>query len=152
MSRIRLTIRNAGGISWSRDCKEPKAATSADGHRGGDTLENHASTSFDAGARPPSWRSPRETICATGAPHGLNEHLRKGSVAPVLERRSSSDPMRLPIRHRGPWRDLQPVEFATLECVHCFNHRRILETIGNRAPAEADAAYHRQRDHTALAA
>ena len=44
------------------------------------------------------------------------------------------------------------VEFATLERVHWFNHRRILEAIGNRPPAEAEAAYHRQREHTALAA
>ena len=56
------------------------------------------------------------------------------------------------IRLRGPWRGLEPVEFATLEWVHWFNHRRILEAIGNRPPAEAEAAYHRQSEHTALAA
>ena len=56
------------------------------------------------------------------------------------------------IRPRGPWRDLEPVEFATLECVAWFNLRRILEAIGNRPPAEAEAAYHRQREHTALTA
>ena len=53
---------------------------------------------------------------------------------------------------RRPWRDLEPVEFARLEWVHSFNHRRILEVVGNRPPAEAKADYHRQRDHTALAA
>ena len=56
------------------------------------------------------------------------------------------------IRPRGPWRDLEAVEFATLEWVAWFNHRRLLEPIGNRPPAEAEAAYHRQREHTALAA
>ena len=56
------------------------------------------------------------------------------------------------IRPRGPWRGLEPVEFATLEWVHWFNHRRILEIIGNRPPAEVEAAYYRQREHTALAA
>ena len=56
------------------------------------------------------------------------------------------------IRPRGPWRGLEPVEFATLEWVHWFNHRRILEAIGNRPPAEAEAAYYRQSEHTALAA
>ena len=51
------------------------------------------------------------------------------------------------IRPRGPWRGLEPVEFATLECVDWFNNRRLLEVIGNRPPAEAEAeaAYHRQR-------
>ena len=49
----------------------------------------------------------------------------------------------------SPWRGLEPVEFATLEWVEWFNHRRLLEVIGNRPPAEAEAAYHRQREHTA---
>ena len=44
------------------------------------------------------------------------------------------------------------VEFATLDWVDWLNHRRILETIGNQPPAEGEAAYHRQREHTALAA
>ena len=56
------------------------------------------------------------------------------------------------IRPRGPWRDLEPVEYATLEWVDWFNHRRLLEVIGNRPPAEDEAAYHRQREHTAWAA
>ena len=56
------------------------------------------------------------------------------------------------IRPRGPWRGLEPVEFATLEWVHWFNHRRILEIIGNRPRAEAEAAYHRQREYAVLAA
>ena len=56
------------------------------------------------------------------------------------------------IRPRGPWRGLEAVEFATLQCVDWFNHRRLLETIGNRPPAEVEAAYYRQVEHTALAA
>ena len=55
-------------------------------------------------------------------------------------------------RPRGPWRGLEPVEYATLEWVDWFNHRRLLEVIGNRPPAEAEAAYHRQLEHTAWAA
>ena len=53
---------------------------------------------------------------------------------------------------RGPWRGLEPAEIATLEWVHWFNHRHILEPIGNRTPAEAEAAYYCQREHTTLAA
>ena len=56
------------------------------------------------------------------------------------------------IRPRGPWRGLEAVEFATLEWVDWFNHRRLLEVIGNGPPAEAEVAYHRQREHTAWAA
>ena len=56
------------------------------------------------------------------------------------------------IRTRGPWRGLEPVEFATLDWVDWFNHRRLLEPIGNRPPAEAEAAYYHQLEHTALAA
>ena len=46
------------------------------------------------------------------------------------------------IRPRGPWRSLEAVEFATLEWVDWFNHRRLLEPIGNVPPAEAEAAYY----------
>ena len=56
------------------------------------------------------------------------------------------------IRTRGAWRGLELVRFATLECVDWFNHRRLLEIIGNRPSAEAEAAYHRQSEHTAWAA
>ena len=56
------------------------------------------------------------------------------------------------IHHRGPWRDLEAVEYATLEWVDWFNHRRLLEPIGNVPPAELELAYHRQQSESALAA
>jgi putative transposase len=49
--------------------------------------------------------------------------------------------------HRcGPWRSFEAVEFATLEWVAWFNHRRLLEPIGNMPPAEAEACYYAQRE------
>jgi len=45
------------------------------------------------------------------------------------------------IRRRGPWRSLDAVEFATLEWVDWFNHRRLLEPIGDVPPAEYEARY-----------
>lgn len=48
------------------------------------------------------------------------------------------------IRHRGPWRHIDDVEYATLEWVDWFNYRRLLEPIGNIPPAELEAAYYRQ--------
>ena len=50
------------------------------------------------------------------------------------------------IRRRGPWRGLDEVEYATLEWVDWFNHRRLLEPIGHIPPAEFEAAYHRRED------
>ena len=50
------------------------------------------------------------------------------------------------IRRRGPWRSLEAVEFATLEWVHWFNHRRLLGPIGHIPPTEAEAAHHAQMD------
>jgi transposase InsO family protein len=41
------------------------------------------------------------------------------------------------IHRRGPWRSFEAVEFATLEWVDWFNHRRLLEPIGNIPPAES---------------
>jgi putative transposase len=45
------------------------------------------------------------------------------------------------IHRRGPWRSFEAVEFATLEWVDWFNHRRLLEPIGNIPPAEAEQRY-----------
>ena len=50
------------------------------------------------------------------------------------------------IHRRGPWRSFEAVEFATLEWVDWFNHRRLLEPIGNVPPAEAEARYYDQRE------
>ena len=50
------------------------------------------------------------------------------------------------IRRRGRWRSLEAVEFATLEWVHWFNHRRLLGPIGHVPPAEAEAAHYAQVD------
>ncbi|MBK3737552.1 IS3 family transposase, partial [Azospirillum brasilense] len=56
------------------------------------------------------------------------------------------------IRRRGPWHTLEAVEFATLEWVDWFNHRRLLEPIGNIPPAEAEARYYAQAEDVAIAA
>jgi putative transposase len=48
------------------------------------------------------------------------------------------------IRKQGPWKNLDEVEFATLEWVDWFNHRRLLEPIGHVPPAEFEEAYYRQ--------
>ena len=50
------------------------------------------------------------------------------------------------IRRRGPWRDLEAVEFATLEWVDWFNHRRLLGPIGHVPPAEVEAQYYRAQE------
>jgi putative transposase len=53
------------------------------------------------------------------------------------------------VRRRGPWRGLDEVEYATLEWVDWFNHRRLLEPIGYVPPAEFQAAYHQKEDPSA---
>jgi transposase InsO family protein len=49
------------------------------------------------------------------------------------------------IRQRGPWRDLEAVEFATLEWIDWFNNQRLLEPIGNVPPAEFEEVYYRSQ-------
>lgn len=49
------------------------------------------------------------------------------------------------IRRRGPWRGVEAVEFATLEWVDWFNHRRLLEPLGYMPPAEFERAFHTGR-------
>jgi putative transposase len=46
------------------------------------------------------------------------------------------------IRLKGPWRHLEAVEFATLDWVDWFNHRRLLEPLGDMPPAEYEARYY----------
>ncbi len=48
--------------------------------------------------------------------------------------------------HRQSWKSREAVELATLTWVDWFNHRRLLEPIGNIPPAEVEANYYR---HTA---
>lgn len=56
------------------------------------------------------------------------------------------------IHRRGPWRSFEAVEFATLEWVNWFNHRRLLEPIGNIPPAEAEQRYYAMLEQPAIAA
>jgi putative transposase len=53
------------------------------------------------------------------------------------------------IRRRGPWRNIDGVEYATLEWVDWFNNRRLLEPIGYVPPAEYEAAYYRSEQSPA---
>ena len=56
------------------------------------------------------------------------------------------------IHRRGPWRNFEAVEFATLEWVDWFNNRRLLEPIGNIPPAEAEERYYAMLAKPAMAA
>lgn len=56
------------------------------------------------------------------------------------------------IHRRGPWRNFEAEELATLEWVDWFNNRRLLEPIGNMPPAEAEERYYAMLDATAMAA
>ena len=52
------------------------------------------------------------------------------------------------IKHRGPWRTVEQVEFATAEWVDWFNHRRLYEYCGDIPPAELeDACYRKHQPH-----
>jgi putative transposase len=56
------------------------------------------------------------------------------------------------IHPRGPWRSLEAVEYATLEWIDWFNHRRLLEPIGNIPPAELEATYDQSMSQLPMAA
>ena len=83
-------------------------------------------------------------------------------VIPLYKAREA-DPGRLPARHHGlfqaeviwsrrPWKNLDAVEYATLEWVDWFNNRRLLEPIGDIPPAEFEQAYYDQLEGQAIAA
>lgn len=48
------------------------------------------------------------------------------------------------IHRRGPWRNLDAVEYAVLAWVDWFNTRRLLEPLGYVPPAEYEARYYEQ--------
>jgi putative transposase len=48
------------------------------------------------------------------------------------------------IHRRGPWRNVEHVEWATLNYVDWFNNRRIHNEIGKVPPAEFEESYYRQ--------
>ncbi len=56
------------------------------------------------------------------------------------------------VRRRGPWRSFEAVEYATVDWIDWFNHRRLLEPIGSVPPAEAEEAFYAELENTALAA
>jgi transposase InsO family protein len=56
------------------------------------------------------------------------------------------------IHRRGPWRSFEAVEYATLEWIDWFNHRRLLEPIGNIPPAEAEEQYYAMIEQRPMAA
>ena len=56
------------------------------------------------------------------------------------------------IHRRGPWRNFEAIEFATLEWVDWFNNRRLLEPIGFIPPAEAEERYFAMLNDPAMAA
>jgi hypothetical protein len=56
------------------------------------------------------------------------------------------------IHRRRPWRSFEAVEFATLVWVDRFNHRRLLQPIGNIPPAEAEDRYYAMLEPPAMAA
>lgn len=56
------------------------------------------------------------------------------------------------IHRRGPWKSFEAVEFATLEWVDWFNHRRLMRPIGDIPPAEAEERSYAMLDEQAVAA
>ena len=56
------------------------------------------------------------------------------------------------IRQQGPWRNLEAVEFATLNWVDWFNNRRLLQPNGDLPPAEKETLYFQQLEGSAEAA
>ena len=52
------------------------------------------------------------------------------------------------IHRRGPWKNIDDVEYATLEWVDWFNNRRLLGSIGNIPPAEYELMYDQQLEES----
>src|SRR2546426_3423160 len=104
-------------------------------------------------------RSPCHQMGPPTNPARFTDRLAEAGIAPSVGSRGDSYDNALAesviglfktevIRRLGPWRHLEAVEFATLEWVDWFNHRRLLEPIGYVPPAEYEARYY---EHTSAA-
>jgi transposase InsO family protein len=56
------------------------------------------------------------------------------------------------IRHRGPWRNMEQVEFETLKWVDWFNNRWLLEPIGDIPPTEFEELHYENQEVPAMIA
>jgi transposase InsO family protein len=56
------------------------------------------------------------------------------------------------IWRRGLWRNREAVEHATLELVHWFNTKRLLEPIRNIPPAEFEKSYYDEHEDLVVGA
>jgi putative transposase len=54
------------------------------------------------------------------------------------------------IRRRGPWRDVDAVELATLAWVHWFNTERLHSALGDLPPTEFEAAFYAAQQATPI--
>ena len=83
-------------------------------------------------------------VCPASAPcrlPSLGRDPRTGS-GPVLRGQVSLYKAEL-VERKGPWRGLDDLEYATLEWVDWFNHRRLFSAIGYVPPAEYEANLYR---------
>lgn len=56
------------------------------------------------------------------------------------------------IHQLGPWRNVDHVEFETLDWVDWFNNRRLLEPIGNIPPAKFEVLYYQSQEAPVMVA
>lgn len=56
------------------------------------------------------------------------------------------------IRRRGPWKGIEDVEYDTLEWVHWFNTKRLLEPTGYVSPSEFEMRYYSEHQGLAVGA
>jgi hypothetical protein len=82
------------------------------------------------------------TLCFPITREDAQLQRRFGSESPGFVRAPKllSIRARLVVHRRGQWQSFEAVDFATLIWVDWFNHRRLLEPIGNIPPAEAEVA------------
>ena len=93
----------------------------------------------------PSTRLPavvnRRYKDATGEAHESSEYFQIVCYGPLAETVNGLYKTEV-IRRRGPWRNVDEVELATLEWVHWFNTGRLHGALGDIPPEEFEAAFY----------
>jgi transposase InsO family protein len=119
---------------------------------------------FMNGARPRAWgwstiRIADRNTCPSNTPNDWPKRGIESSVGSVGDSYDNALAETINglfkaevIHRRGPWCSFEPVEYATLKWVDCFNNSCIFEPIGNIPPAEAEANFYATLETEPMAA
>ena len=130
--------RASCSMRWSRPCMTAGRSIAA-----ASSITATAAANTSRSNTPSAWPRPASSRRSAASATATTTRWPRRSTASTRPRSSIG---------AGRGGRFEAVEFATLEWVDWFNHRRLLEPIGNIPPAEAEERYYAMLEQPAMAA